>query len=62
MESYKRGLEAGDRHLYFVDGSEVFPSDYRDECSADGCHPNDAGFVQMAERIGGVLRRAIRME
>ena len=59
MESYKRGLEAGDRHLYFVDGSEIFPSDYRDECSADGCHPNDVGYLAMAYAIGKAVKKAL---
>ena len=59
MDSYKRGLKAGDRHLYFVDGATIYPSDYRDEFTADGCHPNDAGYLAMAYAIGKAIKKAL---
>lgn len=60
--TYLNARRAGDENVYLVDGSTFLLNDYADADLSDGCHPNDAGFVQMAERIGGVLRRAIRME
>lgn len=59
MESYRRGLDTGDRNLYFVDGSKIYPSDFRDEFTADCCHPNDAGYLAMAYAIGKAVKQAL---
>ena len=29
------------------------------ECTVDGVHPNDFGFVRMAETIGAIVRHAL---
>lgn len=49
IEDYNRGLESGDKNLYFVDGKYIFPEDVKNDCSADGCHPNDEGYMYMAK-------------
>ena len=59
LESYRRGLEAGDRHLYFVDGKTIYDPDYLNESTADGCHPNDAGYLAMAKTIGETVKKAM---
>lgn len=59
LDSYERGLDAGDQNLYFVDGSEIYPSDCRDEATSDGCHPNDAGYLFMAKAIGKAVEKAL---
>ena len=41
---------AGDKQLYFLDGSDFLGKDYS-ECSADGAHPNDLGFYRIAEAL-----------
>ena len=45
----------GDKNVYFIDGRGLFGSDNRDNCTIDGCHPNDLGFYRMAENIGIVI-------
>ena len=37
--------------MYFIDGEELFGDEDRDNCTVDGCHPNDLGFYRMAKRI-----------
>lgn len=46
----------GDNNVYFIDGAELFASEYRDCSTVDGLHPNDYGFVAMATRISQVLK------
>ena len=58
-ESYYRALSEGDRNVYFVDGAKIYPSDKRDECTADGCHPNDMGYSYMADTFGEVIKPLI---
>lgn len=38
---------AGDDHIYFLDGSTILGEDY-DECTVDGVHPNDLGSYRIA--------------
>ena len=58
-ESYFRALAAGDRNVYFVDGAKIYPADKRDECTADGCHPNDMGYSYMADAFGEIIKKLI---
>ena len=49
----KRGM----RGLY---GEGIFRGPEEDACTTDGSHPNDLGFMKMADSIGRILRRAMR--
>lgn len=55
FESYCKALAEGDRNVYFVDGSKMFPEDCREDCTVDGCHPNDLGYHFMANAFGEVI-------
>ena len=59
LETYLNALAAGDRHVYFVDGEGLFGNRNREECTVDGCHPTNLGFLRMADGIEPVLRRAL---
>lgn len=59
LDSYRRGIGAGDRHLYFLDGRTIYDPDYRNESTADGCHPNDAGYLAMAKAFVKVIKEAM---
>lgn len=41
---------SGDKHIYFVDGSEILGKEY-DECTVDGVHPNDLGSKKIADAL-----------
>ena len=45
----------GDKNLYFLDGATLLAS-AADECTVDGVHPTDLGFMRMAEGIEPVIR------
>lgn len=51
METYTKAKAAGDKNVYFLDGESMFGEKDRDNCTVDGCHPNDLGFYRMAESI-----------
>ena len=57
--TYDEACAAGDRRVYFVDGFTLFGRSDRDACTVDGCHPNDLGFVRMADGIEPALRAAL---
>lgn len=50
--------KAGDRHIRFLDGSNLLGRDYW-ECSVDGVHPTDLGFFRMAAGIEPVITRLL---
>lgn len=59
QRTYQNAIARGDRHVYMIDGETFFPGELRDLCMVDGCHPNDLGFYQMANRIERILNEAL---
>lgn len=58
LNTYIEAWDAGDRNVYFVDGSTFFDDDER-LCYADEVHPNDIGYLKMAEKIGFAVEQAL---
>ena len=56
LRSYLSAREAGDENVYFIDGLSFHIYPHRDEMTVDSCHPNDAGFIRMADAIGTVIQ------
>ncbi len=54
----KKLQKAGDKNIYFLDGSELLGKDYW-ECTVDNCHPTDFGFFRMADGIEPAIRKII---
>lgn len=50
---------AGDLHVHFFDGSLLTGPD-ADECTVDGVHPNDIGFLQIARALLPEFQRLAR--
>ena len=57
--TYENALAAGDKNVYFIDGETFFGDTDRELCTVDGCHPNDLGFLRMADVLTPVLKRAL---
>lgn len=54
--TYQKALAEGDQNVYFVDGETFFGKQERDLCTVDDSHPNDIGFLRMADGLEPVLR------
>ena len=59
LESYLRARQAGDRQVYLIDGMSFFADAHMYDYTVDHVHPNDAGFLRMAEVIGAMVRFAL---
>ena len=59
MSSYLKARAAGDKNVYFIDGMSFNVAPHQYEMSVDGVHPNDSGFVRMADSIGTFIRHAL---
>lgn len=57
--TYITAIKNGDENVYFIDGQTLFKDEGRDSCTVDGVHPNDLGFMRMADAIGYVIQRII---
>lgn len=60
-KTYENAIKGGDKNTYFVDGETLFGSKDRDACTVDGCHPNDLGFMRMAENIYPAIKKALNL-
>ncbi len=58
-ETYVRAKAEGDENVYFIDGETLFDGEMRDSCTVDGCHPNDLGFLRMAQKIGRLIGKLL---
>ena len=59
MSSYLKARALGDENVYFIDGISFFATTHQFDHTVDGCHPNDTGFIRMADSIGAVIKYAI---
>jgi lysophospholipase L1-like esterase len=52
---------AGDANVHFLDGSVLLGADNWEECTVDSVHPNDLGFLRIAEGLAPVLKHILDM-
>lgn len=62
MESYLKARKNGDQNVHFIDGMSFFCGPHQYENTLDAVHPNDAGFLHMADVIGAVIRHILEMK
>ena len=56
--TYRHAVEAGDRNVYLIENSALTER-IGTEGTVDNCHPNDAGFANMAEAVLPVLQKIL---
>ena len=54
----KKRTSAGDKNIFFVNGYEFLGEGF-DECTVDGVHPTDLGFLRMADALEPYLRKIL---
>ncbi len=60
--TYAHAVAQGDHFVSFVDGESLFGETERDLCTIDGCHPNDIGFLRMADAITPAVKTALHIQ
>lgn len=60
QETVERMRREGERRIYFQDGSGLLGSRFH-ECTVDGVHPTDLGFMKMADGLTPVLRDLLQV-
>lgn len=59
MTSYLEARKAGDKNVYFIDGMSFNVAPHQYEMTVDSVHPNDMGFVRMADSIATTIRHIL---
>lgn len=59
QKTYHYAIENGDKNIYYVDGLSLFGGLDREECTIDGCHPNDVGMLRMADALTYTMHYAL---
>ena len=62
MTSYLKARAKGDKNVYFIDGLSFHVIPHQYEMNVDSCHPNDAGFMRMANSIGTVIQHILEKQ
>ncbi len=52
---------AGDKNIYFLDGSQVLGDDYY-ECTVDGVHPTDLGSKRIADALITTIENILHLQ
>lgn len=59
--TYNNAIASGDNNVYFIDGEEMLKIFGGDSGTVDNCHPNDLGFMCMAEALIPCLRKIFKI-
>lgn len=57
--TYLHAKENGDANVYFLDGASLFEGPNDSDCTVDGTHPTDLGFLRMADKIEGYIHKIL---
>ena len=55
LETWRAARERGDARVRFLDGCAILGEQGREDCLADGIHPNDLGAYRMAAAVARAL-------
>ncbi|MBR2354172.1 MAG: hypothetical protein IKA76_06715 [Clostridia bacterium] len=56
IDTFRYAREQGDQKVYYIDGESYFHGQWEDACTVDRTHPNDMGFMFMADKVFATLR------
>lgn len=60
LKTFTNAKKAGDNNVWLINGSNIFDGVYRDCCTHENCHPNDLGYMKMAEAVSALLKEHLR--
>ncbi len=59
LNTYNNAIAAGDKNVYYIKGPDLI-AHVRELALVDGGHPNDCGFVSMANVVGAKLKEILK--
>ncbi|HZG83393.1 SGNH/GDSL hydrolase family protein [Paenibacillus sp.] len=52
----------GDSQIHFLDGSALLGEEYAEECTVDGKHPTDLGFMRIAQALKPAIEKLVGLK
>ena len=59
-QTYENAVAGGDTNVYFIPGNTILKPPFTHTSLVDNCHPNDSGFLAMAQAVIGVLQKIMQ--
>lgn len=59
QSTVERLRHEGDANVHFLDGGTLLGEEDAEECTVDGVHPTDLGFLRMAQCLAPIIRKLI---
>ena len=59
MSAYLKARATGDKNVYFIDGMSFNVAPHQYDTTIDSVHPNDVGYLRMADSIGTFIRHIL---
>ncbi|MEX2415243.1 MAG: SGNH/GDSL hydrolase family protein [Paenibacillaceae bacterium] len=59
-DTVERLRSEGDTHLHFLDGFKLLGEEDASECTVDGSHPTDLGFLRMSRSLEPIFRELLK--
>lgn len=60
LNTFMNAKRSGDNKVWLINGANIFDGVYRDCCTHENCHPNDLGYMKMAEAVSSLLKEHLR--
>lgn len=61
FENVEQRRTEGDHNIHFFDGSKMLGNEFVNDCTVDGTHPTDLGFLRMAQSLAPVIKPLLRL-
>lgn len=58
-KTWQDAVAAGDLHVFLLQGSDLIRQEVWENATVDNVHPNDSGFVSMAQTLGDLLKEIL---
>lgn len=59
MQTYQNAIDAGDKNVYYIKGTDLLPEAIAESALIENCHPNDCGFAAMAQVMSNKLKEIL---
>ena len=60
MQTFLNAKKSGDEKVWFINGTNIFDGPYRDCCTHENCHPNNLGYMKMAEAVSPLIEMVLK--
>lgn len=61
IENVEQRRAEGDLNIHFADGFKLLGDEFIHDCTVDGTHPTDLGFLRMAQSLAPIIKPLLKL-